>query len=979
MHHRRRVVFFCPVVLVITLVVLVWGLAGCPGDPADRDTNQVTDAGTDVGPDAQPSPECEVDDDCEGKQLCWHNDCRDACDGDDDCPADHHCHEDRCVPTDCSGIDCEPDQTCYRGVCYPTCDENADCADDEACFEDACVDACEPVDCPEDQACYRGVCYEACTVSEDCSADHKDCFDGACIDGPCQDVDCADDQTCYRGVCYPSCGDETDCTQPDERCWNDHHCAPTGCEDVVCSDEETCVAGICHPGCDEDDDCSGNDEVCWEQTACLEPDCEEGRPAGEISCPDLLGTDVDVTDITDGKATFIGRFTIVPLTVLDHGFCWDTAGQPGADDDNCTSLDVPSAEGPFSLEVGTLQPDTEYFVQSYATTSAQTHYSDPASFTTPVGPPDEDQSSITADKDPVADGIDEAEITIELRDWAGNALTDVVPTIAVGDDDMDCPATDASGESTCRVSSTDAETRSLEITEPIEIEGDDIEFVECTDDPSSLAASHPAYDLLGGGDGTDAQPYRGCTPDQLKVIGESTDLLDETFRLETNIEMPVGADPDMIGDNDDPFEGAFRGNNHRIEDLTIQRDSTDDVGLFGVVGSSGVIEDLEIQGATITGDSNVGGLAGRNLGTVSGSTVSASESDITGSYRVGGLIGYNETGGAEVFESTAAVPVTGEHRVGGLIGQNTGTVEDSSVDDLDVSAVGNRVGGLIGDNQDSDLVSIDLSSSSNGEQPDVEGNNAVGGLVGRHENGELRDLQIDLRVQGDDNVGGLVGHTFGADTAITESSFDGEVSGTDYVGGLVGRNTVDEVSITESSFAGEVSGADYVGGIAGRNDGTIEASVASGTVDGVSRVGGMVGNNAGPLKNSYALGEVHGQGEQQYGNNVLRTGGLVGYNGLGTIEYSFAAAEVTSDRDWNDQGALVGWNDINGEIFDAYCDVEVTEQDGCIGRFGGTDDNVNELTTSEMQGDTPENQTMTELDWTDVWTTTTDYPRLQWE
>ena len=65
-----------------------------------------------------------------------------------------------------------------------------------------------------------------------------------------------------------------------------------------------------------------------------------------------------------------------------------------------------------------------------------------------------------------------------------------------------------------------------------------------------------------------------------------------------------------IGTDDDPFTGTFDGQEYEICDLFIYRPDESDVGLFGAVEQSGVIENIGVTNATVIGRNNFGGLVG---------------------------------------------------------------------------------------------------------------------------------------------------------------------------------------------------------------------------------------------------------------------------------------------------------------------------------------------------------------------------------
>jgi hypothetical protein len=200
----------------------------------------------------------------------------------------------------------------------------------------------------------------------------------------------------------------------------------------------------------------------------------------------------------------------------------------------------------------------------------------------------------------------------------------------------------------------------------------------------------------------------------------------------------------------DKFAGSFDGQGYEICDMFIDRPDESDVGLFGVVDEVGVIENVGVVNGNVTGQDDVGGLVGKNEGTVSNSYATGS---VTGDDFVGGLAGKNE-GTASNSSSTSSV--TGNTRVGGLMGQNSATMSNSY-------STGN-----------------------------VTGNTHVGGLMGRNE-GTASNSSSTGSVTGDDYVGGLVGKN---DGTVSDSYSTGNVTGNTHVGGLVGQNN----DIVSNSF-----------------------------------------------------------------------------------------------------------------------------------------------------------------------------------
>ena len=298
------------------------------------------------------------------------------------------------------------------------------------------------------------------------------------------------------------------------------------------------------------------------------------------------------------------------------------------------------------------------------------------------------------------------------------------------------------------------------------------------------------------------------------------------------------------------FSAIFDGNGHTISNLYINGTDPDDVnayyvGLFSSTNSSGVIREVGLVNADVTGRAYVGGLVGHSFGTIVASHVTGSVSatgTVSGYTWLGGLVGANS--GGTISDSYVTASVSGildsAGRVGGLLGYNGGgTISDSYATG---SVTGDwEVGGLVGHND------YYYTATSIGEISDsyatgsVTGGSHVGGLVGKNNEGTISDSYATGSVSGREVVGGLVGNNNENEATIIASYATGNVTGGSHVAGLVGRNSGG--SVIASYATGSVSSTDtYSGGLAGdMNEGTIIASYATGSVTGVWVVGGLVG------------------------------------------------------------------------------------------------------------------------------------------
>ena len=202
-----------------------------------------------------------------------------------------------------------------------------------------------------------------------------------------------------------------------------------------------------------------------------------------------------------------------------------------------------------------------------------------------------------------------------------------------------------------------------------------------------------------------------------------------------------------IGDSTTKFTGTFNGQNYTITNLTINRPSTNYVGLFGYIGSGSTVSNVGLVGGSVSGQDFVGELAGYNYGTVN---KTSSTGSVSSRFEVGGLIGWNS---GTVSNSYATGSARGIDDIGGLAGGNFGTVSTSY-------ATGS-----------------------------VNGSYYIGGLLGCNF-GTVSNSYATGSASGSYNVGGLIGGNF-ATIAITNTYATGlvnnGVAGTN-VGGLVGGN-----------------------------------------------------------------------------------------------------------------------------------------------------------------------------------------------
>ncbi len=403
------------------------------------------------------------------------------------------------------------------------------------------------------------------------------------------------------------------------------------------------------------------------------------------------------------------------------------------------------------------------------------------------------------------------------------------------------------------------------------------------------------------------------------------------------------------------FTGVFDGQGQTIANLTIAPNdtTTQNIGLFGTIGSNGVVRNLNLANVSVTANPMimvpqwVGTLAGTNAGTISNVSV-AGQINGTGAPAVviaGGLVGANEmqspslAGSIAQSSANVAVTVGDGDTAGGLVGFNLAgsTITDSYAQGNVIAGNFGRSGGLAGHNATGSTITNSYAQGSI-----TAGNTgSAGGLAGENLGTIVGTIVPALNqacgagqtcatgvisVGANGTAGGLVAVNGGT---ITNAFATGAVNGAagtgggiTTLGGLAGDN---QATITNSHARGAVGNSLaanlHAGGLVGENSGAIESSAAvigSVRAGDASSAGGLVGQNLGSIANSYADREV------SVGSSAW-AGGLVGSNGYsltsgatGEIVNSYATGNVTSAGVNVGLGGLVGFNSPASRIGDSY-------------------------------------------------------------
>ncbi|WP_233834120.1 MBG domain-containing protein [Paraburkholderia sp. ZP32-5] len=223
-----------------------------------------------------------------------------------------------------------------------------------------------------------------------------------------------------------------------------------------------------------------------------------------------------------------------------------------------------------------------------------------------------------------------------------------------------------------------------------------------------------------------------------------------------------------LGNGTTSFTGVFDGLGFTIGNLTINDSSDQFVGLFGEIGSGGIVRNVGLAGGSVAGsaaNADIGGLAGENNGSISNAYMTGAVSGASFT-EVGGLVGVNG-GSGTISNAYTAGAVSGgiSSDVGGVVGMNNGggTISNAYATGAVSGGISSGAGGLVGENNGS-ISNAYATGLVSGRQA-----SSVGGLVGWN-NGTISNAYATGAASGvSSDVGGLVGVNNGA---ISSSYWD---------------------------------------------------------------------------------------------------------------------------------------------------------------------------------------------------------------
>ncbi len=382
----------------------------------------------------------------------------------------------------------------------------------------------------------------------------------------------------------------------------------------------------------------------------------------------------------------------------------------------------------------------------------------------------------------------------------------------------------------------------------------------------------PVHNLFGNV-GTDNQ--------DINLIRNTRHLLNIKYKLNGTFLQTDNIDLQDIGllnqtlSGNNEFTGVYDGDGYSISNLQINKNTSDNIGLFSTVGSSGVIKNVDLKEINITGNNNVGAVCGVNKGVLENIIIQ---------------------------NSNTSNKIYGINNIGGICGNNSGGTITNCYNNGVKTEGNNNVGGIAGYSENNSHINDSICSSV------ISGNDSVGGISGKSINSYLTNVENISNVTGTSNVGGICGYADGlTSTGYLYNNRDNvnKINGTNSVGGIFG-NLINNSSINTGSENlniiagnGEVNGSENVGGIVGSiKDSTIgnisfnyrqiiNNGKITGTKTSSSNTGGLIGkmDSNSYMYNCFNTGTV---------SAVNNTQMQYKYNNVPFVGYAVNISDITN-------------------------------------------------------------------------------------
>ena len=332
--------------------------------------------------------------------------------------------------------------------------------------------------------------------------------------------------------------------------------------------------------------------------------------------------------------------------------------------------------------------------------------------------------------------------------------------------------------------------------------------------------------------------YHIYDADGLMEWASKKDVLNNDVVIENDIDM-TGKPWNPVGTNlTDGFSGDFDGNNKTISNLSIDDNSSENVGFFAGLAQSAKVHDVIFDSAKVIGASSScsGVVAGASLGIIDDCRVNNSK--VSG-YYAGALVGNNSR---QVNNCNVSnVVINASNSGGGIAGVSYGKIEYCTVTGsrtrITASGLSVSAGGIVGrTSQEGDIATSGRLLKCAVDSITVSGYWA-GGIAGENGFGVVAQCVVthssilhDVTNASSCRIGGVVGYNSRGEIIASYSAFstvgkNGLTS--EAIGGIVGYNYNSAAQVygcysTNVSLLGNVSGDEAgIGAIAGYNNGNV--------------------------------------------------------------------------------------------------------------------------------------------------------------
>lgn len=253
--------------------------------------------------------------------------------------------------------------------------------------------------------------------------------------------------------------------------------------------------------------------------------------------------------------------------------------------------------------------------------------------------------------------------------------------------------------------------------------------VGSVDETVQVTVAEAGAAMCGDGNATVISPYLVTDCDCLQGLNTQP-TQGKTYALTGDIDCSVSTGWNS-GEGFEPiedFHGTLDGRDHVVTGLFINRPNAEYQGLFSEIKTEGVIKNVELEGADITGGNYTAMLAADNRGELR--KVSAQGMVDGQGYTIGGLVAVNN---GDIYDAFAVGTVTGTSVwTGGLVGVNNETIERAYAD-VDVSGNG-ETGGFASNNNGTIREAFSVG--------DVSGSYYTGAFLGAHYSGVTQDVYV---------------------------------------------------------------------------------------------------------------------------------------------------------------------------------------------------------------------------------------------